>query len=182
MASVWHCSILLLIVIIAGGYFCKATAEYNILDFNFDMARKHELWMAKYGRVYKDDAEKARRLEIFKENVKYIEDFNNAGVYKFTLGVNQFADLTHEEFIATYVRGVPPQAVLTDQLVRSFNNKTTGTKPINTNVLPTSVDWRAEGAVSPVKNQGPICGRNYFHFLIIYEKNIHKQQWHLLVI
>lgn len=34
------------------------------------MGRKHEKWMAQYGRVYKDEAEKGRRFEIFRENVE----------------------------------------------------------------------------------------------------------------
>ncbi|ONK81118.1 uncharacterized protein A4U43_C01F25500 [Asparagus officinalis] len=80
-----------------------ANGYTNALDS--EIARKHELWMAEHGRVYKDEAEKARRFEIFKENVEYIEDFNNAGKHRYTLGVNLFADLTSEEFLATYASG-----------------------------------------------------------------------------
>ena len=56
--------------------------------------------MAKFGRVYKDAAEKARRFEVFKANVRFIDSFN-ADKRKFRLGVNQFADLTNEELRAT---------------------------------------------------------------------------------
>nr|POE64111.1 vignain [Quercus suber] len=42
------------------------------------MYEKHEQWMAHYGRVYKDIIEKEKHYKIFKENVAYIESFNNA--------------------------------------------------------------------------------------------------------
>lgn len=175
MASAWQFSTLLLYVLIAGGYLCDATAEYNILDFDFEIAKQHELWMAEYGRVYKDEAEKARRLEIFKENIKYIEDFNNAGSHKFTLGVNQFADLTHEEFVANYINGVPRQAEIIDEsAVMSFKDETNVTERVNIYALPTSVDWRAQGAVSPVKNQGAKCGSCWAFAAAAAVESLHK--------
>ncbi|KAF8666106.1 hypothetical protein HU200_053820 [Digitaria exilis] len=64
------------------------------------MVERHERWMVEYGRVYKDTAEKAERFEVFKDNVAFIESFN-AGNNKFWLAVNQFADLTNNEFKAT---------------------------------------------------------------------------------
>ena len=48
------------------------------------MIEKHEQWMAQYGRVYKDDAEKDSRYKIFKENVEFIESFNKAGTIGLT--------------------------------------------------------------------------------------------------
>ena len=65
------------------------------------MAARHEQWMGKYGRVYTDAAEKARRLEVFKANVALIESAN-AGNSKFWLEANQFADITEDEFRATH--------------------------------------------------------------------------------
>lgn len=43
------------------------------------MPEMHERWMVRYGRVYKDAMEKEQRLKICKENVEFIESFNNAG-------------------------------------------------------------------------------------------------------
>ncbi|KAK6147059.1 hypothetical protein DH2020_017971 [Rehmannia glutinosa] len=65
------------------------------------MAEKHEQWMAQFGRAYKDDTEKAYRFNIFKENVAYIESFNEAGARPYKLAINKFADLTNEEFQAS---------------------------------------------------------------------------------
>lgn len=57
--------------------------------------------MIRYGRTYKDEAEKAKRFKIFKENVDYIESSNSAGIRPYKLDINNFADLTNEEFKAT---------------------------------------------------------------------------------
>jgi hypothetical protein len=44
--------------------------------------------------------EKAKRLQVFKTNVGFIESFNTEN-RKFYLGVNQLADITNEEFKAS---------------------------------------------------------------------------------
>ncbi|OMO61099.1 hypothetical protein COLO4_33560 [Corchorus olitorius] len=65
------------------------------------MHERHDQWMAQYGRVYKDLNEKAKRFKIFKENVAFIDSFNAANNKPYKLGLNQFADLTNEEFTAS---------------------------------------------------------------------------------
>ena len=109
--------------------------------------------MTQYGRVYKDTVEKARRLEVFKANVGFIESFN-AGNRKFYLGVNQFADITNEEFKATKAnKGYKP----------SLERAPTGFRYENVSIdaLPATVDWRTKGAVTPIKDQGQ-CGTHIF--------------------
>jgi KDEL-tailed cysteine endopeptidase len=111
---------------------------------------RHEQWMTHYGKVYKDPQEREKRLRIFTENVKYIEASNNAGINKpFKLGINQFADLTNEEFIASRNKF---KGHMCSSIIR-----TTTFKYENTSV-PSTVDWRKKGAVTPVKNQGQ-CGK-----------------------
>jgi KDEL-tailed cysteine endopeptidase len=119
------------------------------------MVERHEKWMVEYGRVYKDTAEKALRFEVFKDNVAFIESFN-AGNTKFWLAVNQFADLTTDEFRASKAnKGFKPIST----------SAPTGFKYENLSIdaLPTTVDWRIKGAVTPIKNQGQ-CGI-YVHYL-----------------
>ncbi|CAL5018215.1 unnamed protein product [Urochloa decumbens] len=113
------------------------------------MVARHEQWMAKYGRVYNDAAEKARRLEVFKANIAFIESIN-AGNNKFWLEANQFADLTDDEFRATRTGY---------KLPASKGQRTTAFRYANVSLdeLPDSVDWRAKGAVTPIKDQGE-CG------------------------
>jgi hypothetical protein len=64
---------------------------------------RHQEWMNKFNREYKDEAEKAYRFEIFKSTVRFAEKFNaeqvkEHGYCKCILGTTQFADLTLEEF------------------------------------------------------------------------------------
>ncbi|CAN6563577.1 unnamed protein product [Malus baccata var. baccata] len=46
--------------------------------YEASIAAKHEQWMEKFGRVYQDSAEKERCFHIFKNNVEFVEKFNNA--------------------------------------------------------------------------------------------------------
>jgi C1A family cysteine protease len=96
-----------------------------------------------HGKSYGSDAEENHRFLIFKENLAFIDRHNSEG-HSYTVGVNQFADLTNEEFKALYV-----------------NTRYNRTAPRNTVWLDSapvdSVDWRQHGAVTPVKNQGQ-CG------------------------
>ncbi|XP_031104317.1 senescence-specific cysteine protease SAG39-like [Ipomoea triloba] len=111
--------------------------------------KKHERWMARYGRVYADEVEKERRFKIFRENVERIEGFNRAGNRPYKLGINEFADQTNEEFRAArngYKLPSLPRVA-----------ETTWFKYENVSDVPASMDWRKKGAVTPVKDQGQ-CG------------------------
>ncbi|AES89768.1 putative fruit bromelain [Medicago truncatula] len=126
---------------------------------------KHEQWMVHYGKVYKDLQERENRLKIFKENVNYIEASNNAGNNKlYKLGINQFADLTNEEFIASRNK-------FKGHMCSSIT-KTSTFKYENASV-PSTVDWRKKGAVTPVKNQGQ-CGCCWAFSAVAATEGIHK--------
>ncbi|KAG8385447.1 hypothetical protein BUALT_Bualt03G0046200 [Buddleja alternifolia] len=115
------------------------------------MLERHETWMAEHGRVYKDAEEKLKRFEIFKHNVQKIEAFNAGPDQGYKLGVNAFADMTVEEVLATYTgykRPSPKQ--LSASEINNF-------RYANVSAVPTSIDWRKKGAVTPVKNQH-MCG------------------------
>ncbi|KAJ0017634.1 hypothetical protein Pint_10427 [Pistacia integerrima] len=46
-------------------------------------------------------------FKILKHNLEFIENFNNAGNRTYNLSINQFADLTHEEFLASHTEYKP---------------------------------------------------------------------------
>ncbi|PPD72886.1 hypothetical protein GOBAR_AA35316 [Gossypium barbadense] len=58
--------------------------------------------MADYSRKYESKLENEKRLNIFRENLEYIKSFNSGGNRSFKLGLNEFADMTQDEFIATH--------------------------------------------------------------------------------
>ncbi|GLT29569.1 hypothetical protein SLA2020_044270 [Shorea laevis] len=114
-----------------------------------DIAEKYQSWMSQYGRIYPNSAEKELRLKIFKDNLEFIEKFNSKGNRTFKLGLNQFSDLTNEEFKALYTGyKIPPN---------SDSSKTTAFRHESVTDIPSSKDWTKEGAVNSIKNQGQ-CG------------------------
>jgi len=80
-------------------------------------------------------------------NVRFIMEENAKG-HKYKLGINEFADMTLEEFTMTHM-GLPKGSAW-------GNLPHLGTHKYNGSA-PDSVDWRDQGAVSDVKNQGQ-CG------------------------
>jgi len=106
---------------------------------------------AQHGKSYATFEEEAMRFRLFSENLQLIERHNKefeAGQHSFTLGVNQFADLTNAEFRAQmngYKR--PPTANKMQNSIFTAPN----------DPLPDSVDWRPKGYVTPVKDQKQ-CG------------------------
>ncbi|XP_017050994.1 uncharacterized protein LOC108094749 isoform X3 [Drosophila ficusphila] len=60
-----------------------------------------EKFLVDFGRKYKDDAETIKRRNIFCENWQEVQDHNKQhelGLYSFKKGINQFSDLTFEEW------------------------------------------------------------------------------------
>ncbi|XP_058749867.1 zingipain-2-like [Vicia villosa] len=129
---------------------CAYTAMSRTL-YESSVVEKHQQWMMKHGRTYADSVEMEKRLQIFKENLDYIEKFNNAGNKSYKLGLNPYSDLTSEEFIASYT-GIK----IPNQLSSSKLGSSAILFDVNDDV-PTNFDWREQGAVTDVKNQGS-CG------------------------
>ncbi|KAF8007404.1 hypothetical protein BT93_K1419 [Corymbia citriodora subsp. variegata] len=135
---------LLVIIVSVSETLCRPLEEEPLL-------KQHEEWMAIHGRIYKDATEKAKRYQIFKENVKHINAFNKGEDVGYKLAVNKFTDLTNEEFRASYTGYKRrPTRVLSSEHVKPF-------KYANFTAIPTALDWRNKKAVTSVKDQG-VCG------------------------
>lgn len=117
--------------------------------YEASMVQKHEQWMARFGHVYNDDVEKTKRFKIFMDNTEYIDSINRAGIRPYKLAINEFADLTNDEFKATRNGYRMPSQKKSPKIISfKYENVT----------APATMDWRKKGAVTGVKDQGQ-CGK-----------------------
>ncbi|TOF88509.1 hypothetical protein CGJ15_24775 [Vibrio parahaemolyticus] len=110
-----------------------------------------DVFKIRYGRQYADAAEEGYRQSVFEENQKMIDDFNaryENGEVTFTLKMNQFGDMTLEEFSATMNGYKRPEG---RRSVAQYTPEDDGFP------RATALDWRDKGAVTDVKNQEQ-CG------------------------
>ncbi|XP_074313172.1 cysteine proteinase mucunain-like [Silene latifolia] len=124
---------------------------------NDDVLAIYEKWLVHHGKNYNALGEKEKRFEIFKDNLKFIDEHNSGSESKsYELGLNKFADLTNEEFRAKYF-GAKRKNL--GGVVEKKNLKSSRylVKEGEEDELPVNVDWREKGAVAHVKDQGQ-CG------------------------
>jgi cathepsin L len=100
-------------------------------------------YVTKFGKSYGTKEEFDFRADLFKKNLAAIAEENSRNENTFTVGVNKFADWTPAEY----------RRMLAYKPVRGAK-KLAEAKNVS---IPASVDWRLEGAVNPVKDQGQ-CG------------------------
>jgi len=110
-------------------------------------------FMRAHNKDYADFGEYQRRFQIFKENMLKVqflrETERGTGIY----GGSRFADLTAEEFKERHLGFYPPAYNPVENLFETD----TPDADIPDVELPKEFDWRKQGAVTPVKNQGA-CG------------------------
>jgi C1A family cysteine protease len=101
----------------------------------------------RFARKYETLQDLENRFQVFRTNLRNIVIHNLDHNQNFTMGINQFTDLTPEEFKAQYVGGL--KAEVGSYGCGSFSSSASG--------APASIDWRNKGAVTSVKDQGQ-CG------------------------
>jgi cathepsin L len=121
--------------------------------------------MQKYKKSYHHEEFQAR-YAVFRTNMDFIEA-HNSGNSTFSVDMNQFGDLTNEEFKRTYLgsRYTHTGELITEDLPEG---------------LPTSWDWRPKGAVTAIKNQQQ-CGSCYSFSTTGSVEGCHFQATHKLV-
>lgn len=131
----------------AAAVYASSDASTTPTDTEFESLFRE--FQQKHAKSYHPH-EVAGKFSTFKDNVQMIMDHNveaAAGKRSYKLAVNQFADMTRAEFSRQYLGLNAPhkkETTVDETLLESSST-------------PSSVDWVAKGAVTPVKNQGT-CG------------------------
>lgn len=147
-----------LVLALASALALVAVAQSSIPFDDKDLASEDSLWnlyekWRSHHAVARDLGDKHKRFNVFKENTKFIHEFNKKKDVSYKLALNKFADMTNQEFRSTYAGS----KIHHHRMQRGSPRESGGFMYENVKRLPASVDWRAKGAVTPVKNQGQ-CG------------------------
>ncbi len=134
----------------------ESTFGYLREDLNSEKRRVDlfRSWMQKHGKSYESESVTNQRFAIFKNNLRNIHSHNvQKPTPSYSLGLNNLADLTHEEFKTRYLATKPPRRS-ENNLLKTENFKYGDVDP------PASIDWRSKGAVTAVKDQTTHCGES----------------------
>jgi len=102
-------------------------------------------WSHQYQKSYSSELERQAKFHVWQLNYKYITEFNSNNSYSFTLALNDFADMTLDEFKTAKLGFIYDPSLPKNTVYRSLQD------------IPKAIDWRDKGAVTPVKNQ-KMCG------------------------
>lgn len=121
---------------------CKTVSS----QFNYqDEYGTFQDFQDKFNKKYSSLNETKQRFEIFRSNLRKIVSHNLDIMQNFTLGINQFTDLTHDEFKSLYFGKY------------KFRKYECEIYSSSASSAPTTLDWRNKNVVTVVKNQEQ-CG------------------------
>jgi cathepsin L len=124
------------------GLFSLLTISGNISYFTHLDNFNH--YLETYDKHY-NASEYWYRYHVYDKNMEYITE-RNMNLTSYKLGENNFTDMSIEEFNNIYLRY---KMEVNQSVISNYN--------IINNSIPPSIDWRANGMVTNVKDQGQ-CG------------------------
>jgi C1A family cysteine protease len=131
---------------------CLFACLFKSISYSFETPEDEKsLWsrftsfQERFNKRYSTLEELESRFDIFRDNLRNIIEHNSVANQNFTMGINQFSDLTHEEFKAKFTGGYK----VGSYGCSTFTSSASG--------APGTIDWRKKNAVTLVKDQGQ-CG------------------------
>lgn len=137
-----------------------SVAFHNLAPKDIDSVPEHIIhafnkWSSKRTRLYGSPTELNYRLKVFHENYKIVKEYNEKKTSA-TFALNDFADLTKEEFAARYLQPVVSQD--------SYDSGNALESPIRAeqglSQQIDNVDWRGRGCNTGIYTQGN-CAAGY---------------------
>jgi C1A family cysteine protease len=129
-------------------------------DFDgINHVREFEDWAKFYNKKYDSLAEESKAFLQFLDTWKEANDWNKAETHSWSKGLNQFSDLTHEEF-QLYVGGETGSCFANKDGKKNYEGLSFIAEVLPGDNNPSSIDWtnyNGKSYVTPVKNQGQ-CG------------------------
>jgi C1A family cysteine protease len=136
-----------------------------------DEASEFHKFTRRHRKRYATKEEFSKRFNVWKDNLHFVRSWNSDESAGFKVGMNEFADLTDDEFAQHYLNSeLNEEAVQSEaelamrsetstflETGESWENQLWDKYDIkwhkNTGDEPATQDWKAKGAVSPVNNQ-----------------------------
>jgi len=138
--------------------FCVLAVQSHEFDLNKEPRQLFNEWTKYYGRFYASAEEREKRFSYFTENIQRIKSLNEEYQGRATFELNQFADMSHYEFMMSRT-GARSRAKWEAILGKYLQGVLPRATPEQLRDIPEEVDWRKHDppVVTPVKNQGR-CG------------------------